>query len=187
MPQPRPWPVSLNLAGKDGRQFPHARHQRGVSRTLHKEYCRVLSRQDVTQLLALSGRLRACRLRAPRLAKPMHRAQETLRRSRRADGRAQFHHGLIEISGPLWLQQGLGFCPDGFPAHWQAKQAFDHARHVRPTPPRFAENCHLARALSPSPLDAFAVPAGNNPDRSKLPTQMFRERQPATRLWEICS
>ena len=53
---------------------------------------------------------------APRDAPIMQRAHRALRRSRRANGCAQLHHGLIEVAGAFAVEQSIQPLPRRFPS-----------------------------------------------------------------------
>ena len=69
-------------------------------------------------------------------AQAEHRTDGTSRLAGQAHGRAQFHHGLVEIAGTPAAEQRLGGCqrprlPDQFRTRAPAR-----AQHFRPPPPR---------------------------------------------------
>ena len=132
-------------------------------------------------------------LGAARCAPLVQRTEQALRRSRRADGRTQLHHGLVEVAGTLAIEQRFRSLPRRFPSLGRAKHALQHAldvaiddgdrlserdardrgRGVASDAGKFAplfrsarEIPRCARARSPSPPDAFVARDGSSRARS---------------------
>ena len=59
-----------------------------------------------------------------------HRTGGTSRLAGQAYGRAQLHHGLVEIAGTLAAQQGLGSLPESFAGQTTSEDAPQHAFHI---------------------------------------------------------
>ena len=103
MPERARVSVARQVAGRIGplRQFPHACHERQLSRPLYQPHCSVAMFECAPDLLLLL----AWRWFSPshfslRGAPWAKWANQTARFAGQAHGRAQFHHGLIKVAGP---------------------------------------------------------------------------------------
>src|ERR1019366_2938205 len=121
-----PWGTSIHL-----RQFPHPRHQPRVPRPLHQKHFALAARQRVMNLpLLLPRHFRRARHLPARRAPLHHRTSQTCRCPRRAHGRSQFHHRLIEISRTCPIQQRLRCQPEFLPSQPLPRKPLQHPLHI---------------------------------------------------------
>ena len=203
------------LRGGNFRQLPHPRHQGRMFGPLHQENRAVAMIERVADiaLLLTNPFLRQLEM-SSRSAESEHRTGGTSRLAGQAHGRAQLHHGLVEIARTLAAEQGLGSLPESLRRSMRLRRrAPARVPHFRPPRPRARQKqCwrwpppynarRPAERATPEPhreisrraasrwssqRHASCARAGNIPAHSRRPALPAPAQRPVSAPWEIAA